>query len=268
MGSQIAALFTFVGYRVVVVDIVPPSNFGQTLARWQRLLARNDKMAGLKTAAAGTCTLTTSLAALSHCTLIIECIAENLESKISLFKQVESLATPDAALATNTSSLSVGGMAAALSHPHRLIGLHFFNPVHAIPLVEMCVPPDTPPPLVAGTTALLESAGRMVIALPDTPGFVVNRLLFLMIATAIRMTDEDKIPPESVDMAMKTGTHMPMGPLELADLIGLDICLTILRNLHERTGNASYIPPRRLEELVGAGHLGKKSGRGFYSKGG
>ncbi len=265
MGIQIAALFSFIGHRVAVFDVALPQDFTRTVTRYQRFLGRNEKLASLRLKNDGICMPVPDLNALSGSVLIIECIVEDLEKKIAVLKQLEAWVSPDTALATNTSSLAVGEMASALSHPSRLVGLHFFNPVHAVPLVEMGVLPETPGPLVSRLIALLESLGRTVVLCPDTPGFLVNRLLFLMIASAIQMVDSEKVAPETIDVAMKKGTNMPLGPLELADLIGLDVCLMILRTLYKRTGIASYAPPLRLEELVAAGHLGKKTGRGFYS---
>ena len=267
MGTQIAALFSFIGHRVSVFNISTPKNFMQRVKRCQQFLERNEKLGSLKFANDGTYMLVPDLIELSECTMIIECIEENLEKKIVVLKRLEQIVVPDTVLATNTSSLSVGKMAFTLSHPNRLVGLHFFNPVHSMPLVEMCILPETTTQLVSKLTALLEGLGRTVVVCPDSPGFIVNRLLFLMIASAIQIVESENIAPEAVDIAMKKGTNMPLGPLELADLIGLDVCLMILRTLHERTGIALYAPPLRLKELVAAGHLGKKTKCGFYSKG-
>ena len=267
MGSQIASLFSFIGHRVAVFDSAPPPNFIQTVSRWQRFLGRDEKLRSLKFKTDSTCTLVANLNELTSSTIIIECIVEDFAKKIAVLKQIEGLISSDTVLATNTSSLSILEMASALSRTNRLVGLHFFNPVHAIPLVEMCILPDIQTHVASMLRNLLEGLGRIVVECPDIPGFIVNHLLFLMIASAIHMVEENNVTPEAIDVAMKAGTKIPMGPLEIADLIGLDVCLMILQSLYLRTGNPGYAPPRRLEEMVARGHLGKKTKRGFFSKG-
>lgn len=267
MGRQIAALFAFIGHQVQVFDSAPPVDFAQKVSRGQRLLSRDERLAARRLSTAGSCTLAATVEALADSALIIECIPEDLTSKVALLKNLDRVASVDTTLATNTSSLSIAEMAAALSRPSRLIGMHFFNPIHAIPLVELCALPQVPPSVIPRFRALLEGLGRTVVALPDTPGFVVNRLLFLMIASAIQMVEREHLTPTTVDAAMRTGASFPMGPLELADLIGLDVCLMILKNLYLRTGNPSYAPPPLLERLVTSGKLGGKTGAGFYTKG-
>jgi 3-hydroxyacyl-CoA dehydrogenase/enoyl-CoA hydratase/3-hydroxybutyryl-CoA epimerase len=195
---------------------------------------------------------------IAHADVVIEAIYENVEAKRTLFAGVEARARPDAILATNTSSIPLEDIAGALQNPARLIGLHFFNPVARMMLVEIVAGAATDPALVARGAAFVRAIDKLPLPVKSAPGFLVNRVLAPYLMTARRSVDEG-VPPEAIDEAA-VAFGMPMGPIELADTVGLDICLAVGRML----GNDSA-PPRRLAELVAAGNVGKKSGKGFYS---
>jgi 3-hydroxyacyl-CoA dehydrogenase/enoyl-CoA hydratase/3-hydroxybutyryl-CoA epimerase len=195
---------------------------------------------------------------IAHADVVIEAIYENVEAKRTLFAGVEARARPDAILATNTSSIPLEDIAGALQNPARLIGLHFFNPVARMMLVEIVAGAATDPALVARGAAFVRAIDKLPLPVKSAPGFLVNRVLAPYLMTAMRSVDEG-VPPEAIDEAA-VAFGMPMGPIELADTVGLDICLAVGRML----GNDSA-PPRRLAELVAAGNVGKKSGKGFYS---
>ena len=195
---------------------------------------------------------------IAHADVVIEAIYENVEAKRTLFAGVEARARPDAILATNTSSIPLEDIAGALQNPARLIGLHFFNPVARMMLVEIVAGAATDPALVARGAAFVRAIDKLPLPVKSAPGFLVNRVLAPYLMTAMRSVDEG-VPPEAIDQAA-VAFGMPMGPIELADTVGLDICLAVGRML----GNDSA-PPRRLAELVAAGNVGKKSGKGFYS---
>jgi 3-hydroxyacyl-CoA dehydrogenase/enoyl-CoA hydratase/3-hydroxybutyryl-CoA epimerase len=195
---------------------------------------------------------------IAHADVVIEAIYEIVEAKRTLFAGVEARARPDAILATNTSSIPLEDIAGALQNPARLIGLHFFNPVARMMLVEIVAGAATDPALVARGAAFVRAIDKLPLPVKSAPGFLVNRVLAPYLMTAMRSVDEG-VPPEAIDEAA-VAFGMPMGPIELADTVGLDICLAVGRML----GNDSA-PPRRLAELVAAGNVGKKSGKGFYS---
>ena len=266
MGVQIAALFSLCGHKVIVFDTCPPIEFDTRFSRAQRLLKRSATMASLIATEASLCKLAPELKDLKDATLVIECVTEDLHIKQDLLVAVASIVASSAIIVTNTSSLSIEELARTIPNENRFMGAHFFNPISAVPLVELCATRHTDANSIEYVQNLLASAGRTVVAVPDTPGFVVNRLLFLMIAEAARMIDESGIEPASLDRAMRTGANMPMGPLELADLIGLDVCASILDSLHLRTGDRIYITPTCIREHIRNGSLGRKTGRGFYGK--
>src|SRR4029079_1196324 len=190
--------------------------------------------------------------------VIIEAIFENLQAKRELFAKLESIAKPDAILATNTSSLKLVDIATALKDPSRMVGIHFFNPVPLLQLVEVVQSAQTRPELARKAAAFVRAIDKLPLPVKDSPGFLVNRVLGPYMQNALRMVDEG-VAPETLDAAME-GFGMPMGPIELADVVGLDICMAVGKEL---TGESE--PPKRLSQLVSAGNLGKKTGRGFYT---
>lgn len=264
MGAQIAALFSFYGHDVFIYDKCPPNDIEARISKTLRLLGRT-KSPDSSSVPTGHLTIGDNIRTCGNAALIIECVPEDLESKIGILETLGGVVSSDTIIATNTSSLSVELLCAHSPAPERFIGMHFFNPIHAVPLVELCPTCKLPEELVADMVRLLESLGRSVVAVADTPGFIVNRLLFAMIATAIRMVDQGN-PVATIDRAIKLGTNIPQGPLALADLIGLDVCNLILTNLHNRTGDPVYEPPHSLRERINRGELGRKTGAGFYRK--
>jgi 3-hydroxyacyl-CoA dehydrogenase/enoyl-CoA hydratase/3-hydroxybutyryl-CoA epimerase len=193
-----------------------------------------------------------------HADVIIEAIFENLEAKRALFAKVEAVAKPDAILASNTSSLKLADIATVLRDPSRLVGIHFFNPVPQMQLVEVVNGERTRPDIAKNAAAFVRSIDKLPLPVKDAPGFLVNRVLGPYLQQALRLVDEG-VAPETLDAAMES-FGMPMGPIELADVVGLDICMAVGKEL---TGEAD--PPKKLDQLVKAGHLGKKTGRGFYT---
>lgn len=196
--------------------------------------------------------------------IIIEAIPEKLELKRALFAQVEPLVAPGALLATNTSSLSIAAIAAGLANRDRVIGLHFFNPVPVMQLLEIVRGPDTSDASVATARAFGAGLGKTAIVVRDTPGFATSRLGVVLGLEAIRMLEQGVASAEDIDRAMELGYNHPLGPLRLTDLVGLDVRLAIADHLHATLGDATYEAPALLRTLVQQGKLGKKSGQGFY----
>ena len=209
-------------------------------------------------------TLTTELDVFSDCDLVIEAIVEELEAKRELFAELDRLTRGDAVLATNTSALSVSEIAAATTRPERVVGMHFFNPAPLLPLVEIVRAERTDDEAFETAYAFGERIGKTPIRCHDTPGFVVNRVLIPLLNDCVRVLDEARVTPEDLDKGMKGGAGWPMGPCELLDLVGIDIHVHASDALHAKLGEPRMAPPERLVEMARAGHLGRKSGRGFF----
>ena len=209
-------------------------------------------------------TVATDLDALAGASLTVEAVAEEPELKRDLLASLRGLLAPEAVLATTTSSLSVADLAAASGDPARFFGLHVFNPVRRMSLVEVCFPDQADEALRARATAFCEAIGKTAVEVPDEPGFVVNRLLFPYLFDAVRLLERTGMEPDQVDACMKLGASHPMGPLELLDLVGIDVAEAIGEALHADTGEGAHRPPGRIKELVREGRLGRKSGGGFY----
>jgi len=204
-------------------------------------------------------------AAVRGAELVVEAAPERLELKQELFRAAAAIVAPTAILATNTSSLSIASIAAGLPGPQRVIGAHFFNPVHIMKLLEIVVGPATAPATVAALQALALRLGKEAITVKDSPGFATSRLGLVIGLEAIRMVAEGVASAEDIDKAMVLGYGFPMGPLRLTDLVGLDVRLSIAQYLSEHLEDGAHFrPPALLREMVAAGRLGKKSGRGFY----
>ncbi|UCF39814.1 MAG: 3-hydroxyacyl-CoA dehydrogenase family protein [Gemmatimonadota bacterium] len=196
--------------------------------------------------------------------LVIEAIVEDLAVKRALFTRLDALVAPDAVLATNTSSLSVARIADATSHPERVLGMHFFNPVHIMKLVELVVHPGTSPAALDLAREAAHRMGKDPIVVRDSPGFASSRLGVAVGLEAMRMVEEEVASPADIDKAMRLGYGHPMGPLELSDLVGLDVRLAIADYLHQELGDVRFAAPAILRRKVEAGELGKKTGKGFY----
>jgi 3-hydroxybutyryl-CoA dehydrogenase len=239
------------------------------------LLARSDSSAARATNAiagagdqveggdASRVTVTTEVGDLALCDLVVEAVRENLELKSTLLGRLAEAAR-DADLATTTSSLSIAALAEASGHPDRVFGLHPFNPVPRMNLVELCVPGGARPGIGERAREWSEQLGKRVIEVPDQTGFVVNRLLFPYLFDAVRMLERTGMDACEVDECMTLGAGHPMGPLRLLDFVGLDVAQAIGNALHSDSGEPAHEPPGRLVELVGKGRLGRKSGEGFY----
>ena len=210
---------------------------------------------------------TDDLSRVSDADLVVEAVFEDLDVKRRLWSELDRLASARTIFATNTSSISIDRLAESLSEARRpqFVGMHFFSPVPVMPLVELIRGTATSDATEAAIRELAGELGMQVIASADRPGFIVNRILMPLLAEAIRAFEEGLGTADDIDTGAKVGLNHPMGPLELADFIGLDVCLGILRVLHEGLGEEQFRPPRVLVELVEAGHLGRKSGRGFHT---
>lgn len=206
--------------------------------------------------------LTRDLTRLSHVDFIIEAVTEKTETKLSIFRDLDQIAPPRAVFATNTSSISITSLAQA--RPERTIGMHFFSPVPQMPVIELIAGLQTTKETIDMTRNLAQAMGKQVIVCKNHPGFIANRLLMPYLNEAAIAFDEGLASREDIDDIMKLGTKVPMGPLELADFIGLDTCLSIMKTLQEGLGNAKYHPAPIFVEYVEAGFLGKKTNRGFY----
>jgi 3-hydroxybutyryl-CoA dehydrogenase len=196
--------------------------------------------------------------------IVIEAVPERLDLKQDVLRRAEAAAPAEALLATNTSSLSIGEMQQWLARPDRFIGLHFFNPVHINRLLEVVRGPATSDATVQQSLELARRIGKQAVLVNDSPGFATSRLGVLLGLEAMRMVEEGVASAADIDTAMELGYRHPMGPLRLTDLVGLDVRLDIARYLHEKLGAEHYRPPQILERMVADGHLGRKSGRGFY----
>jgi 3-hydroxyacyl-CoA dehydrogenase len=202
--------------------------------------------------------VTTELSELRDRTFVVEAVVEDMDAKAALMSDLSDVLRDDAVLATTTSSLSIEELADASGRAHRFAGLHVFNPVEKMPLVELVFPDPAEEDVRERSEALCEALGKTAVEVPDTPGFVVNRLLFPLLFSAVRLLEELELAPETVDACMKLGAGHPMGPLRLLDVVGLDVSASIGEQIGEEV-------PARMRELIAAGRLGKKAGQGFYS---
>jgi len=270
MGAGIAQLCVEAGVetvgREVTLDLAERA--GERLARFlTRKVEKGTLTADARDAAIGRLTLTAELADLADCDLVIEAIVEELEPKRALFGALERISGPDAVLATNTSALSVTAIAAAISTPERVVGMHFFNPAPLMPLVEIVRAERSADDAVETAFAFGLRLGKTPIRCHDTPGFVVNRVLIPLLNDCIRVLDEARVTPGDLDTAMKNGAGWPMGPCELVDLVGIDVHVHASEALHAQLHEPRMAPPERLVAMRDAGLFGRKSGQGFYEYG-
>ena len=270
MGNGIAHVAAAAGLSVVMRDLddrLVGRGLDTIAKNLQRGVDKGKMTAGEKDAVLGRIAGTTKLDDLAACDLVVEAAVENLAVKLELFRTLDGIVRAGAILATNTSSLPVTKIAAATSRPESVIGMHFMNPVPVMKLVEIIRGLQTSDSTAAATRALAESLGKTPVECRDFPGFISNRVLLPMINEAIFCLHEGVADAAAIDTIMKLGMNHPMGPLTLADFIGLDTCLAILQVLHEGLGDDKYRPCPLLVKHVEAGWLGKKSGRGFYDYG-
>jgi 3-hydroxybutyryl-CoA dehydrogenase len=267
MGNGIAHVFARAGYRVILRD-VEKRFLDQGLENISKNLDREVKRGKIgeadKPVILGRIESTTDVVALSAADFAVEAVPEQLQLKLSVLKDVDAVLKPGVILASNTSSISITQLGAQTSQPGRFIGMHFMNPVPMMVLVEVIRGLATSDETFQTTMALCEKLGKKPVAVNDAPGFVSNRVLMPLINEAAFCVMEGVATPEAVDAVMKTGMNHPMGPLELADFIGLDVCVDILEVLAKGFGDPKYRACPLLRKYVDAGWLGRKSGRGFY----
>jgi 3-hydroxybutyryl-CoA dehydrogenase len=267
MGNGIAQVAARAGYSVVMRDVKDEflqRGLGAIGKSLQRDVDKARLSAEEKAAITDRITTTTELKALSSASFVIEAITEDLNVKTELFKALDEITPPETILASNTSSISITRLAAATRRPDKVIGMHFMNPVPVMKLVEVIRGIATSTETYERVRSLTEKLGKTALDCNDSPGFVSNRVLLPMINEAIFALYEGVATRESIDGIMKLGMNHPMGPLELADFIGLDVCLAILNVLYDGLGDPKYRACPLLKKYVDAGWLGRKSGRGFY----
>jgi 3-hydroxybutyryl-CoA dehydrogenase len=268
MGNGIAQVAACAGYDVTMIDI-KQEYVDKGLAAIEKSLARVVKKERMTAEEAATALarvgIATEKSAAADADLVVEAIPEIPDLKFSTFAELDKICKPEAILASNTSSISINAIAAATSRPDRVIGMHFMNPVPVMKLVEIINGSDTSDDVTAAVVAASERMGKTALACNDSPGFVSNRILCPMINEAILTLEEGVAEPAAIDGIMKLGMNHPIGPLALADLIGLDTVLHIMKVLHEGfEGDPKYAPSQLLKDMVAEGKLGRKSGTGFY----
>ncbi len=270
MGHGIAQVAAQSGYQVVLVDAAPAAlerGQSQIGKGYERLVGKGKLSAEDRDAALSRLTAAGDLSALANVDLVVEAVVERLEVKAKVLAELDRLCGAPTILATNTSSISITKLAAATSRPEKVIGMHFMNPVPVMQLIEVIRGLATSQETWDAVEAASRKMGKTPVEINDAPGFVSNRVLMPMINEAIFCLYEGVGKAEAIDEVMKLGMNHPMGPLALADLIGLDVCLDILRVLQQGFGDPKYRPCPLLVKMVDAGHLGRKSGRGFYAYG-
>jgi 3-hydroxybutyryl-CoA dehydrogenase len=268
MGNGIAQVFAQAGFTVRLVDVGMPllHRARATIERsLGKFVEKGRISAADRDAALGRLKTTTSLDQLTDADYVVEAIVEEVEAKRTLFTSLDALARPEVILASNTSSISITVLGAATTRPDKVLGMHFMNPVPIVPLVELIRGQATSSESMSVASTLCGALGKTAVEAADYPGFIANRVLMPMINEAIYAVMEGVGTPESIDAVMRLGMGHPMGPLTLADFIGLDICLAILQVMHEGLGDPKYRPCPLLRRMVAAGQLGRKSGQGFYT---
>jgi len=270
MGHGIAQVHAATGLEVVLYEpelARAEAGRERIAANLARAVAKGKLDDAERDATLGRISLADDESAVHDVGLVIEAVFEDVDIKSKLWRELDRLAPPEAIFATNTSSISIGRLAAAVDPDRRtrFVGVHFFSPVPVMPLIELIRGPDTTDDSEGAIRALAERLGKQVIVSADRPGFIVNRMLMPLLAEAMRASEEGLGTADDIDTGARIGLNHPMGPLELADFIGLDVCLGVMRVLDDGLGGEQFRPPRVLVELVEAGHLGQKTGRGFHT---
>ncbi len=270
MGSGIAESVAVAGLPVVLCD-VDERSVERARARLERSLERAVEGGKLDAAHAAVArervTLTTAIDAVADADLVIEAVPEEVTLKLEVMRSLGGLVRPEAIIASNTSSIPIAQLAAAVEHPERVLGLHFFSPVPVMTLVEVVVALETAPETVACAKTFAERLDKRPIETKDRAGFIVNMLLIPYLMAAVRMFEDGFAAREDIDAGMKLGCGHPMGPLTLCDFIGLDVLYAVCDSLYEEFKRPEYAPPPLMKRMVAAGRLGRKSGHGFYDYG-
>jgi 3-hydroxybutyryl-CoA dehydrogenase len=267
MGNGIAQVFAQHGFSVRLVDVSQAAldrartSIDKSLSKF---VEKGKLTAGDRDASLSRLSTSTSVDSLADADFLVEAIYENAEAKRSLFASLDAMTRPEVILSSNTSSISITLLGAATKRPDRVLGMHFMNPVPIMTLVELIRGQATSDASMTTATALCVALGKTAVEAADYPGFISNRILMPMINEAVYAVMEGVGTPEAIDTVMKLGMNHPMGPLTLADFVGLDVCLAILEVLHDGLGDPKYRPCPLLRRMVAAGYLGRKSGQGFY----
>ena len=268
MGNGIAQVFAQSGFEVELVDAAAPAlerARGTIEKSLGKFVEKGKLSAADRDAVLGRLTTTASVDAVADADYIVEAIFEDAAAKRQLFTRLDELTRPNVILSSNTSSISITALGAATKRPDKVLGMHFMNPVPLMTLVELIRGQATSSESMRLASELCATLGKTAMEAADYPGFIANRILMPMINEAIFALMEGVGTPEAIDTVMKLGMNHPMGPLTLADFIGLDVCLAIMNVLHEGLGDPKYRPCPLLRRMVAAGHLGRKSGRGFHT---
>jgi 3-hydroxybutyryl-CoA dehydrogenase len=267
MGSGIAQVLAIAGLNVTLIDVSEAAldkGVATLVHNLDRLVDKGKMSATERDSAVGRIARSIAYEALGPSDIVIEAATESFELKVKILKQIDPLVRPATIVASITSSVSITKLASAISHPERFIGMHFFNPVPVMALVEVVRGLQTSDATHDIVEALAAKLGKAPITVKSSPGFVVNRILLPMLNEAFFVLAEGDADPTDIDEGMKLGCNHPIGPLGLADLIGLDVLLSVMQTIHEEFGDSKYRPAPLLKEMVAAGYLGRKSGRGVY----
>lgn len=267
MGSGIAQVASISGTNVIMCDIsyeLALGGFGRIRRSLERLVEKGRISSRESEEALTRIRVVDGLSGLSDADMAIEAVVEAVDVKLAVMEQLDSIMKPDAIIASNTSSISISLLQAATRRPEKVIGMHFFNPVPVMKLVEVIAGYETSEETLKTTQRLAERFGKTPVVVKDSPGFIANRLLIPMINEAVYCLMENVASKEDIDKVACLGMNHPMGPLALADLIGLDVCLAIMETLHERFGDPKYRPCPLLRKMVESRRLGRKAGKGFY----
>ncbi len=267
MGSGIAQVAAVAGLGVTLIEVSDAAvekGLDRVRGNLQKLVTKGKMTQANKEAALGSIRGTTALEDVAPADVVIEAVTENYDVKLDLLQRIDALVRAETIIASNTSSISITKLAAAVSHPDRFIGMHFFNPVPAMALVEIVRGLQTSDATHDAMEALVLQLGKSPITVKSGPGFLVNRILLPMINEAFFVLAEGDASATEIDEGMTLGCNHPMGPLALADLIGLDVLLTVMQTIHDEFGDPKYRPCPLLREMVAAGYLGRKTRRGVY----